>query len=149
MKILLVASTGGHLAQLLSLESWWSEHERTWVTFRKQDAISALEGESVVWAHHPTTRNVKNALLNLWLAVPTLRRERPDVVISTGAGVSLPFFIVARFLRIHTVYLEVFDRISSPTMTGRLSYPITDAFCVQWEHQVDIYPGATVVGQAL
>jgi UDP-N-acetylglucosamine:LPS N-acetylglucosamine transferase len=149
MKILLVASTGGHLAQLLTMREWWSRHERHWVTFQKPDAIAALENEAVTWAHHPVTRNLPNAIRNLGLAITTLRRLRPDVVVSTGAGVSLPFFVVARLLRIHTVYLEVFDRIDSPTLTGRLSYPISDAMCGQWPQQRAIYPEALVIGPAL
>ncbi len=147
--ILFVASTGGHLAQLVSLRDWWSQHPRHWVTFDKPDARSALVGEDVTWAFHPTTRNIPNALRNAALAVRVLRRLRPDVVVSTGAGVSLPFFVVARVLRIRTVYLEVYDRISSRTLTGRLSYPISDAFCVQWPAQQALYPGAAVIGQAL
>ncbi len=55
-----VASNGGHLAQLLQLEPWWREHRRTWVTFDKPDARSTLVGETVVYAHHPTTRHVGN-----------------------------------------------------------------------------------------
>lgn len=149
MKLLLVASTGGHLAQLLSLKSWWSEQERHWVTFQKPDAVAALANESVTWAYHPTTRNLPNAFRNLVLAMHTLRRLRPDVIVSTGAGVSLPFFVIARLMRIHTVYLEVYDRINSATLTGALSYPISDAMCVQWPEQTLIYPGSTVVGRAL
>lgn len=149
MRILLVASDGGHLGQLLPLEDWWRRHERHWVTFRKPDAEAALEGEEVTWAYHPTTRNLPNAVRNLGLAISTLRRLRPDVVVSTGAGVSLPFFLVARFLRIRTVYIEVFDRIDSPTLTGRLSYPLSDVMSVQWPQQRAIYPEAVVIGPAL
>lgn len=149
MKILLVASDGGHLGQLLPLEDWWRQHDRHWVTFRKPDAVAALAGERVTWAYHPVTRNLPNALRNLGLAVTTLRRLRPDVVVSTGAGVSLPFFVVARFLRIRTVYIEVFDRIDSPTLTGRLSYPISDALCGQWPQQQAIYPEAVLIGPTL
>lgn len=149
MRVLLVASTGGHLAQLLTLRGWWGEHERHWVTFQKPDAESALKDEQVTWAYHPTTRNVPNALRNLVLAVRTVRRQRPDLVISTGAGVSLPFFVVARFMRVRTVYIEVFDRITTRTLTGRLSYPISDAFCVQWPEQVRLYPDAVDIGPTL
>ncbi len=33
------------------------------------------------------------------------------------------------------VYIEVFDRIDKPTMTGKMVYPIVDKFIVQWEEQ--------------
>ena len=75
-----------------------------------------------------------------------LPRWRPDVVVSDGAGVAFPFFIVARLLRIPTVYLEVYDRIDSPTLTGRLCRPLSSLFLVQWEEQSRFYPGARVIG---
>lgn len=146
MTVLLVASTGGHLAQLLELRDWWELEERHWVTFEKADAVAALEGEKVSWAHHPTTRNIPNALRNFGLAVRLMIRERPEILVSTGAGVALPFFVVARLLRIRTVYLEVFDRIELPTLTGRLCYPLSDAFLVQWPQQQQRYHHGTLVG---
>jgi len=68
------------------------------------------------------------------------------VVVSDGAAVAFPFFLVARLLRIPTVYLEVYDRIDSPTLTGRLCRPFASLFLVQWEEQCRFYPGARVIG---
>lgn len=147
--VLLVGSAGGHLAQLMRLRGWWADHDRTWVTFEKPDATSLLARESVIWAHHPTTRNIPNLVRNLWLAVRETRRIRPDVVVSTGAGVAVPFFVVAWVLRIPTVYVEVFDRIDSPTLTGRLCRPFTTRFCVQWPEQQPLYKGSVVIGPLL
>jgi UDP-N-acetylglucosamine:LPS N-acetylglucosamine transferase len=147
--LLLVASTGGHLAQLVALRPWWERHRRTWVTFDKADARSTLSGERIVHAHHPTTRNVPNLLRNAWLAFRVVPRERPDLVVSTGAGVALPFFVMARVMRIPTIYLEVYDRVESRTLTGRLCRPLATAFCVQWPEQRDLYPGSEHVGTTL
>lgn len=146
---LLVASSGGHLAQLLALRPWWRERERTWVTFGTEDARSQLADERTVWAYHPTTRNVRNLIRNFLLAVRVMRRERPDVVVSTGAAVAFPFFLIAKAMRVPTVYIEVYDRLDSPTLTGRLCRPITDLFCVQWEEQTRFYPHAQVIGSLL
>jgi nitroreductase len=148
-RLLFVCSSGGHLAQLHRLAPWWGDHERRWVTFDKPDARSLLGGEDVRWAHHPTTRHAGNLVRNLLLAWRELRRTRPDVVISNGAGVAVPFFVLARLLGIRTVYVEVYDRIDSPTLTGRLCRPFTDLFCVQWPEQQHLYPGSVVVGRFL
>lgn len=148
-RVLLVGSGGGHLAQLISLRPWWQEQQRTWVSFDMPDARSLLAGEDVVWAFHPTTRNIPNLVRNLWLAVRTVRRLRPDLVVSTGAGVAVPFFVIARALRIPTVYVEVFDRIDSPTLTGRLCRPFTTRFCVQWPEQQALYKDTVVIGPLL
>ena len=83
------------------------------------------------------------------LAVRVMRRDRPDVVVSTGAAVAFPFFLVAKAMRVPTVYIEVYDRLDSPTLTGRLCRPITDLFCVQWEEQTQFYPRAQVIGSLL
>jgi beta-1,4-N-acetylglucosaminyltransferase len=146
VKAALVCSSGGHLAQLHRLRGWWDEHDRAWVTFDTPDATSLLATERVVWAHHPTTRNLPNALRNLALAWRFLRKERPDVVVSDGAGVAVPFFVAARILGIKTVYVEVYDRIDTRTMAGKLCYPLSDLFCVQWEEQQRLYPRAELIG---
>lgn len=148
-RVMLVASTGGHLAQLTRMWPEWTDDDRVWVTFDKSDARSALRGERIVHAHHPTTRSLKNAARNLWLAVRVLRREQPDVVVSTGAGVALPFFVVARLTRTPTVYLEVVDRVDSRTLTGRLCRYLSTRFCVQWPEQALLYPGSEVIGRVM
>lgn len=147
--VLLVGSAGGHLAQLMRLSPWWEECTRTWVTFDKPDARSLLQDEAVIWAYHPTTRNIPNLIRNFGLAIRHVRRLRPDLVVSTGAAVAVPFFVLAWVLRIPTVYVEVFDRIDSPTLTGRLCRPIATRFCVQWPEQQQHYPGSIVIGPLL
>jgi UDP-N-acetylglucosamine:LPS N-acetylglucosamine transferase len=149
MKAVLVCSSGGHLLQLHQLKNWWQGCDRLWVTFEKPDAVSLLKDERVAWAHHPTTRNVVNLLRNLWLAWRLLRSYRPDVVVSTGAAVAFPFFVVARILRIKTVYVEVYDRIDLPTLTGRLCHPLSDLFLLQWDEQKRFYPRGQLIGTLL
>jgi beta-1,4-N-acetylglucosaminyltransferase len=149
MKALLVCSSGGHLTQLYRLRPWWTRHERTWVTFAHPQTESLLAGERVIPAFGPTTRNIPNALRNLRLALTVMRAERPDVIVSDGAGLAFPFFVAARLFGVRTVYLEVYDRISRSTLTGRLCYPITDLFLLQWPEQMVSYPRGTVIGQLL
>lgn len=149
MRAALICSSGGHLLQLHQLKPWWGQHERLWVTFDTPDAQSLLKDEAKAWAHHPTTRNLLNLLRNLGMAWRLLRRYRPDVVVSTGAGVAFPFFLVARALGIKTVYIEVYDRIDLPTVTGRLCYPLTNRFLLQWQEQKRLYPRGEVIGGLL
>lgn len=147
--LLLVGSSGGHLAQLLALRSWYERWQRCWVTFDTPDALSLLADEEVVTAHHPTTRNVRNLVRNTVLAVRVLRRRRIAAVVTTGAGVAVPFVVIAWLRRIPTVYIEVYDRIDTPTLTARLCRPFLSSMLVQWEEQRRHYPEATVVGPLL
>lgn len=148
-RVLLVCSSGGHLTQLHNLAPWWTQRHRRWVTFGTPDAVSLLKGEAVTWAFHPTTRNAPNAARNLRLAWTVVREYAPDLVVSSGAGVAVPFFVVARALGVRTAYVEVYDRIDLPTLTGRLCYPITDVFALQWDSQRRFYPRGHVVGRLL
>ncbi|WP_410814235.1 UDP-N-acetylglucosamine--LPS N-acetylglucosamine transferase [Micromonospora sp. 067-2] len=147
--LLLVGSSGGHLAQLLALRSWYEDRPRCWVTFDTPEAVSLLTGEDLVPAHHPTTRNVPNLLRNALLAWRVLHRRRVAAVVTTGAGVAVPFVVLARLRRVPTVYIEVYDRIDTPTMTARLCRPFLSAMLVQWDEQRRQYPEATVVGTLL
>jgi UDP-N-acetylglucosamine:LPS N-acetylglucosamine transferase len=145
----MVCSSGGHLAQLVSLAPWWSGRRTRWVTFPTADAQSVLAGQDVVSAHYPTTRNVPNLVRNLLLACRILLTERPRAIVSTGAGVAFPFFVFGWMLRVPTVYIEVIDRIDTPTLTGRLCRPFTSRMLVQWDEQRPLYRDAIAVGPLL
>jgi UDP-N-acetylglucosamine:LPS N-acetylglucosamine transferase len=132
-RILLVANAGGHLLQMLALESAFSGLERVFVTSAAADSKSLLADEQVIYAFYPTARNLGNLLRNLRLAWRTVREYGPDVILSTGAGLSVPFFIVGRLTRKRLVYVESFTRVNRPSLSGRLVYPLADAFFVQWQ----------------
>jgi UDP-N-acetylglucosamine:LPS N-acetylglucosamine transferase len=120
------------------------------VTFDTPDALSLLEDEyDLTWAYRPTTRNVPNLLRNTCQAMRTIRRFRPTTVVSTGAAVALPYFVLARLTGRRTVYIEVFDRIETPTLTGRLVRPFTDLMLVQWPEQKALYDDAIDIGPLL
>ncbi len=146
MKICLVGSSGGHLVHLYMLKQFWENNERFWVTFDKVDANSTLKNEKVYHCYFPTNRNIKNLIKNTFLAIKILKKEKPDLIISTGAAVAVPFFWLGKLRGAKTVYIEVFDRIDKSTLTGKLVYPVTDKFIVQWEEMKKVYPKAVNLG---
>lgn len=137
-KVLIVASPGGHLLQMLALEPAWCDAERTWVTLRSTDVEYLLRDEDVVYGHGPTPRNIANFFRNLRLARRVLREQDPSVVISTGAGLALPFFLLGRLQRRRLVYVESITRVEKLALTGRLVYPLASAFFVQWDSLAEL-----------
>ncbi len=135
--------------QLHLLKPWWGKCDRFWVTFKKEDAVSLLNGEKIYWTYYPTNRNIKNLIKNTFLATKILLKERPYVIISTGAGVAVPFFYIGKLLGAKLIYIEVYDRIDSPTLTGKVVYPIVDVFILQWKEQKKFYPKGIVLGELL
>jgi UDP-N-acetylglucosamine:LPS N-acetylglucosamine transferase len=147
--LLLVASSGGHLTQLFALEPWWTRHPRAWVTFNDLQARSLLSGEDVTWAFGPTTRNIPNLLRNTVVAARTLRRRRPKLIVSTGAGVAIPFIVLGWLMRIPTAFIEVYDRLDMPTLTGRMVRPFASVVLVQWPEQLVAYRKGVLIGPLL
>ena len=146
MKICLVGSSGGHLTHLYMLKPFWQDKERFWVTFGKDDAKSLLKGEKMYPCYYPTNRSLKALVINTKLAWKLLKTEKPDLIISSGAAVAVPFFWLGKLFGAKLVYIEVFDRINKPTMTGIMVYPITDKFIVEWEEMKKVYPKAINLG---
>lgn len=150
-KLCLVCSSGGHLFELLSLKSLWEDPARDhfWVTFPTPDAKSLLAGEDVVWAHHPTNRNIPNLIRNRFLAKRVLKERRPDVVISTGAGVAVPFLRGAKRAGARSIYVESITRITELSLSGRMLYRAVDRFFVQWPELAERFERAEYAGRIL
>jgi beta-1,4-N-acetylglucosaminyltransferase len=144
--VLLVCSSGGHLLQMLQLRPAWEPVERVWITFDKSDARALLAGERVVYAHCPTNRNIPNLLRNLRLAWRVLSRERPAALITTGAGVAVPFAWLAKLRSIPVTYVESFTRINELSMSGRMIAPVASRLYVQWPELAAKVPAARYVG---
>ena len=146
MKVCLVGSSGGHLTHLYMLKPFWENKERFWVTFDKEDARSLRENEKMYSCYFPTNRSLKALAINTKLAWKVLRKEKPDLIISSGAAVAVPFFYLGKILGAKLIYIEVFDRIDKPTMSGKLVYPIVDKMIVEWEEMKKVYPKAINLG---
>ena len=126
LKVCLVGSSGGHLTHLYMLKPFWKDKDHFWVTFDKEDARSLLEGEKMYPCYYPTNRSIKALIKNTKIAWRVLHKEKPDLIISCGAAVAVPFFYLGKIMGAKLIYIEVFDRIDKPTMTGKMVYPITD-----------------------
>jgi beta-1,4-N-acetylglucosaminyltransferase len=131
-RVLLVCSPGGHLQQMLALEPAWRGCECTWVTLHAADTDELLADRDALYGHGPTNRSIKNLFRNLAFAWRIVRDTRPDAILSTGAGLAVPFFLVGKLRRRRLVYVESLTRSSSLSLSGRLVYPIADTFLVQW-----------------
>ena len=118
---LLVASAGGHLRQLVSLTATLGGLDsRAWATYDVSHARSELNGSDFVGVHHPSTKNLPNALRNYRLARKVFAEHEVIRVVSTGAGVAVPFMLRARQLGIPCHYIESATRVQGPSLTGRI-----------------------------
>jgi UDP-N-acetylglucosamine:LPS N-acetylglucosamine transferase len=133
--IALVCSHGGHLTELLALRTAWDEMSHFWLTYdapRTRQLPDAYRMRNIGF----------NPLLMLVATIRTLlifARERPNVVITDGAEIAIPAVLVARVLGCRIIFVEVWTRVRLPTLTGRIVYPLSDAFFVMWPELLDSY----------
>jgi UDP-N-acetylglucosamine:LPS N-acetylglucosamine transferase len=140
MRLLLVCNPGGHFSTMLGLKKFWSKYERHWVTYSKFDT-EILKGQEIVhWVTMQEARMIIRAMINFLKALIILAKYRPDLVISTGASLAVPFIFAAKILRIKTVYVESISRSEYLSLSGKLIYNIVDELYVQWPNCLTHYP---------
>jgi len=138
MKICLVCSHGGHLMEMLQLMDAFEGHEAFFVSYRSERTEKLAETTKVYLLEN-IGRSVTRLLLSVPLVWRILLRERPRLIVSTGSEIAIPFFYLAKLLRINTIYIESVCRVSSPSATGKVVYPVADLFLVQWEQLLSVY----------
>jgi beta-1,4-N-acetylglucosaminyltransferase len=134
---------------MLALEPAWADVDRTWVTLSGADVDYLLRNERVVLGNGPTNRSIANLIRNIALAWRVITEHQPDVIVSTGAGLAVPFFLIGRLRRRRLVYVESVTRIETISLSGRLVYPLADRFFVQWPEAARSRRRATYQGSVL
>ncbi|HEV7372211.1 hypothetical protein [Arenibaculum sp.] len=129
-------SVGGHYAELTraiqGIEFVDSYHV-TWWSPRFDDGVERY------FVTHPR-KSVLRTLANAAQSFLILVRKRPKVIVSTGADVAISTVILGKLLfRAKVIFVESCGQVR-PTLTGRIAYPFSDLFIVQWKEQQTYYP---------
>lgn len=143
MKVAIVSSCGGHLTEVRCLRPAYERHDHFYVINDRILLPEDMEGRT--WFITHAERNWK-VLVNFVEAWRILRRERPSVLLSTGAGPIVPFAVVARLLGIPVIFIETLTRVRRPSLTGRLMYPLADRFFYQWRPLAAHFPRGEYCG---
>jgi beta-1,4-N-acetylglucosaminyltransferase len=138
MRICIVSSCGGHLTEVRCLLPAYAKYEHFYVLDDSALLPVDMQGRTYFVTH---SERDWRTLLNFWEAWKLLRTLRPTVVLSTGAGIAVPFSIVAKlFLKSRIVFIETITRIYKPSLAARLMYWIADDFFYQWESLARFFP---------
>ena len=138
MKICIVSSCGGHLTEVRRLKPAYEKYAHFYVLNDKAILPADMQGKTYFIAH--SERDWK-FFLNLWEAFQILRKERPQVILSTGAGPAVPFAIVGRLLfDTKVVFIETITSVHSASLTGRIMHRLAHRFFYQWKSLSDVFP---------
>jgi beta-1,4-N-acetylglucosaminyltransferase len=143
VKICLVSSCGGHLAELRQLRPAYEVYPHFYVINDRIILPPDMAQRTYFISH--AERDL-GQILNLWEALRILRRERPDVIMSTGAGPAVPFALWGKLFGIRILFIETIARIQAPSLTGRLMYRLADRFFYQWRGLAEHFPRGRYVG---
>lgn len=153
IRICLAGSGGGHVRQLLDLQPLWSQHDYFFVT---ED--TAL-GQTLTQAHRAYLvphfawgqarlgapfRMIAAAARSFMISAATMLKERPAIIISTGAGAVFFAVVWAKILGARVVIIESFARFEGPSLFGRLAGPLADDLIVQSPKLKAAHPRAHV-----
>jgi beta-1,4-N-acetylglucosaminyltransferase len=142
LRIVGISSGGGHLTELLTITGHLPQLTAL-ITENgavKRNDGSGLPLQPILDPH----RSLVGFFRNTFQSVRYLQRYKPDVVISTGAGMTVPFFLLARLFGAVCIYVETGARITTPSMTGRILYPFSSFFIVQNKTLLPFYKKAVV-----
>ncbi|MDH7508575.1 MAG: PssD/Cps14F family polysaccharide biosynthesis glycosyltransferase [Methanomassiliicoccales archaeon] len=136
MKIALVCSHGGHLSEMLLLMEAFEGHEVFFITYQSPRTIALKHKKYLLENIGTNPLKMLHAFAKILIIFV---KERPGLVISTGSEIAIPAFILAKLLRIRTVFIESWCRVKTKSGTGKILYHIADLFLVQCPELARIY----------
>lgn len=147
MKICIVSSCGGHLTEVRCLKPAYESYDHFYVLNDKAHLPPDMQDRTHFIRH--SERDLI-FLLNLWEAFRILRNERPNVILSTGAGPAVPLALVGRFVfGARVIFVETIARIERPSLSGRIMYWLAHDFYYQWTPLQRFFPKGTYGGPLL
>ena len=148
IKICFAASSGGHYEQLLMLKPLMQKYDSFIVT-EKTVYDAKAEDEKTYYMHQVNRREkdfVWKMIQNTWKSIGIYKKEKPDVVVTTGVLAMIPICLISKLFGKKLIYIESFAKVTSPTQPGKLLYRFADQFYVQWESMLGFYPKALYLG---
>jgi len=136
MKIALVCAPGGHLTEMILLIEAFEGHDIFFITYKNPRTNQFKYRKYLIEDIGTDIRKMTNAFFQTF---KILRKEKPDLIFSTGSEIAIPAIILARFMRIKTIYIESWCRVKTKSGTGRILYHFSNYFLVQWPEQVKKY----------
>lgn len=147
IKVAVACSPGGHMVQVRQLSSVYEKYEFFYFTFNGEVADELRKKYKVRSIPNIVRYNPLSWVYGLILSIYWVLRERPDVVISTGAGITVFFCVFAKVFGAKLIFLESMAKVEKPTLTARMLYPFSDLFLVQWPGLLKYFSKAKFVGR--
>lgn len=141
-KVMAISSAGGHWVQLQRLRAAWDDCDAIYVTTKEgyRDELTAdaeRRGQSTPKFYRVVDANrwQKFRLLRQLVGILViLIRERPDVIVSTGAAAGFFALKAGKLMGARTIWLDSIANAGALSLSGQKASGCADLWLTQWEH---------------
>ena len=148
-KVLFISSTGGHLRELMKLEPLFKYYDYSLITEKDSTTENLKNRYKIYYVPYSTRSKIITYLFKysfvILKSIFLFIKIKPDVIVSTGTHTAVPICFLGKICNKNIVYIETYANITRKTLTGKIIYPISDLFIVQWEKMKKLYPKAICI----
>ena len=150
-KVLFISSTGGHLNELLQLDSLFKKYNSYLIT-EKTKTNNSIKNKynNVYYLVYGTKDHIFTYIFkftyNIIKSFLLYLKIRPKVIVTTGTHTAVPMCYIGKLFGSKIIFIETFANRTTKTLAGKIVYPIADTFIVQWESMLEHYPKAIYAG---
>lgn len=147
-RVLFISSTGGHFNELLQLEPLFKKYNYHIIVEKDKTNKNMKKkyGKRLDYLPYGTRAKLFSYIfIFTWIIIKTIFfyiKYRPHVIITTGTHTAVPMCYLGHLFGSKVIFIETFANRRKPSLSGRMTYPISDMFIVQWEEMKKFYPRA-------
>lgn len=149
LRICLAASSGGHLTELLTLSECWKDHDVFYITTVPVLQRNLRKSGDVYVVGECNRQHPIRVLTVFWRCLKAVLKERPDVVISTGAAAGCMACFLARGLGAKVIWLDSITNVERISLSGRMVRYVAGLFLVQWPELAAKYRNVEYLGTVI
>ena len=149
MKICLAASGGGHLSELLRVRQSWEGYEAFYIT--TTDVVRDKVGEygKPYIVRECNRQHPIRVVIALFQCIRIILKEKPDVVISTGAAAGCMVCFLGKLVGAKVIWMDSITNVERLSLSGRMIRYVADLFLVQWPELEQRYKNIEYVGAVI
>lgn len=139
VKLLVVCSPGGHFLEAQSLLNGLNNVDYKYVLHNAPELSPNLLSKTIIAPHAERDIRIFKQLIFAFYCV---WKERPKVILSTGALIAVTFGLAGKLFGAKLIYIESPTRVTTPSLSGRICYLFADSFYVRYISLMHFYPKA-------
>lgn len=149
-KVMFICSAGGHLTEMLKIDILFKKYDYVLVTEKNDISIKLKDKYNIDYLMYGSRyypfKYIFVFSYNFLRSMYLFFKYKPDLVYTTGAHTCVVMCYIAKLFKKKIIFVEVFDRINNPTLSGRMVHRIADTFIVQHEEMLEKYEHSKYIG---